>query len=46
MNSNNGLKEIDTKNRTCYYFSDIMSIEYFDFDNILTDENSNKNIAY
>ena len=46
MNSNNGLKEIDIKNRTCYYFSDIMSIEYFDFDNILIDENSNKNIAY
>ena len=46
MNSNNGLKEVDIKNRTCYYFSDIMSIEYFDFDNILIDENSNKNIAY
>ena len=27
MNSNNELKEIDLKNRTCYYFDDIIKIQ-------------------
>ena len=33
------LKEIDVKNCTCYYFDEIIKIEDFDFNNILTDEN-------
>ena len=33
------------KNRTCYYFDDILKIEdFFNFDNILIDEKSCKNI--
>ena len=28
------LKEIDIKNRTCYYFDDIIETEEFSFDNI------------
>ena len=31
-------KEIDTENRTRYYFANIIKIENFDFDNILIDE--------
>ena len=27
MDTNNELKEIDSKNCTCYYFDDIMKIE-------------------
>ena len=27
MESKNELKEIDTKNRTCYYFDDIMEVK-------------------
>ena len=38
MESNNWLKEIDIKNRTCYYFNNIVKIEDFDFDHILIDE--------
>ena len=34
------LKEIDIKNRTCYYFDDKMIINLLDFDNILLDKNS------
>ena len=48
MESNDELKESDIKNRTCYYFDDIMSVGDFDFNNILLDEkpceNSNGNI--
>ena len=29
MQSNNKLKEIDIKNRTCYYFDDIINDEGF-----------------
>ena len=43
MESNDKLKEIDIKNRTCYYFDDIIKIEDFDLDNILIDEKSYKN---
>ena len=32
------------KNRTCYYFDDIIKLEGFDLDNILTDKKSCKNI--
>ena len=41
---NNELKKIRIKNRTCYYFDDIIKIEDFDLDNILTDEKSHENI--
>ena len=44
MESNNKLKEIAIKNRTYYYFDDIIEIEDLDFDNILINEKSYKNI--
>ena len=44
MVSNDELKEIDIKNRTCYYFDDIIKIVNFDFDNILLDEKPYDNI--
>ena len=34
------MKEISIKNRTCYYFDDVIKIEDLDFDNILLDKNS------
>ena len=44
MESNDKLKENDIKNRTCYYFDDIIKIEDFDLDNFLIDEQSYENI--
>ena len=44
MGSNNELKEIDIKNRTCYYIDKIIKIEDLDLDNILIDEKSYENI--
>ena len=44
MESNDALKEIDIKNRRCYYFDDIIKIKDFDLDNILIDEKSYENI--
>ena len=44
MESKNKLKEIDIKNRTCYYFDDIIKIEDFDRDNILIDKKSSEKI--
>ena len=44
MNSNDELKETDTKNRTLCYFDDIIKTEDFNFDNILIDEKSYENI--
>ena len=41
---NDKLKEIDIKNRTCYYLNDLIKIEDFDLDNILIDEKSYENI--
>ena len=41
---NHELKEVSIKNRTCYYFDDIIKIEDFDFDNILLDEKPYGNI--
>ena len=38
------LKEVDTKNPTYYYFDDITKIEDCDFDHILIDAKSHKNI--
>ena len=40
------LKEVNIKNRTLYYFDDIIKIEDFDFDNVLIDEKSYKNILF
>ena len=45
MESNDKLKEIDLKNRTCYYFEVIIKIEDFDLDNILIYEKSYENIS-
>ena len=36
IESNIELKETDTKNRTCYYFDDIVSINDLDLDNWCT----------
>ena len=48
MESNDELKAVDIKNRTWYYFHDIMGVGDLDFDNILLDkklyENSYGNI--
>ena len=42
MESKDELKEIDIKNRTCYYFDDIILVmdtdSDFDFNDILLDE--------
>ena len=35
MESNDKLKEINNKNRTCCYFDDIIKIKDFNFDSIL-----------
>ena len=35
---NNELKKLILKGCTCYYFDDMIKIEGFHFDNILTDE--------
>ena len=35
MESNDELKKIDIKNRTSYYFDDIIKTESVDLDNIL-----------
>ena len=40
MKSNYEFKEIDIKNRTCYYFDDMIETEDFDFDNFLIAEKS------
>ena len=44
MDSNDELKEMDFKNRLCYYFDDMIKIEDFDLDNISIDKKSNENI--
>ena len=44
MESNDKLKEINIKNRTCYYFDDIIKFEGFHLDNILIDEKPFENI--
>ena len=38
------VKDIDTKNHTCYFFDDITNIKTFDPSNIKVDEKSYKNI--
>ena len=44
MESKGKLKEIHIKNRTFYYFDDVMRVIDIDFYNILLDENSDKKI--
>ena len=44
MESNDKLKKLDTKNRTFYYFDDIIKTEDSNFCNILIDEKSYENI--
>ena len=43
MEKTNEIKEIDAKNRTCYYFDDVMRVRDIDFSDILLNGNSNKN---
>ena len=40
----NELKKDGIKNRTFYYYDDLIKIEDFDFDNILLDEKSYENV--
>ena len=42
MESNDKLTEISTKNRTCYYFNDIIKFENFGLNNALIDKNHTK----
>ena len=44
MGSNDILKEINIKNRTCYYFHDVIKMEDFDVDHLLTDKKSYENV--
>ena len=44
MERNNGLKEIDIKIRTFYYFVDIIKFEDFDLNKILIDGKPQENI--
>ena len=41
---NDEFKNVHIKNRTRYYFDDIIKLEDFDIDNILIDEKSHRNI--
>ena len=40
----NKVKDIDIKNRTYYFFNDIINVKSFDPNNIKMDEKSYKNI--
>ena len=44
MEKNNELELVRSKNRTRYYFDDLIKIKYFDFDDVLLDEKSYENI--
>ena len=47
MDSNDELKNIVIRNRTCCYFNDIIKIEDLDLDNILIDgKSTKKNLVY
>ena len=41
---NNEFWKVNIKNRTCYYFHEIIKLEDFDIDNILIDEKPHENI--
>ena len=45
MKSKNRLKEIDIKNRACYYFDDIFSIIDINFSNTLSNKKLYENIS-
>ena len=45
MESRNELKEIDIKNRACYYFYDIINDADISFSSILLDKKSYENIS-
>ena len=45
MKSRNELKEIDIKNRACYYFDDIINGTNINFSNILLDTKLYENIS-
>ena len=40
----NKVRDVDIKNRTYYFFNDMINIENFDLNNIKLDEESYKNI--
>ena len=44
MMKNNEFKKVCCKNCTCYYFDDIIKLEYFHIDNILTNGKLYENI--
>ena len=44
MDSNDKFKKIYAKNRTCYYSDDMIKIEEFDTNDVLTDKKPYKNI--
>ena len=44
MESNNELNKIDIKNRTCYYFNNIIKIKYIDFEIFSLNKKSYENI--
>ena len=46
IDSKDELKEIDIKDRTCYYFDDIIEIKDFDFDDISLNENLENIMVY
>ena len=43
MENNNELNKVGIKNRTCYYFDDIIDINNLGLDNTLLDEKSYEN---
>ena len=45
MKSNNELKEIDIKNRACYYFDDIINCADSNFRNMLLDRKLYENFS-
>ena len=45
MKSKNELKEIDIKNRVCYYFDDIINGTKINFSNVLSDKKLYENIS-
>ena len=45
MESKGEFKKIGIKNRTCYYFDDIIKDRYANFDDVLLDEKLFENIS-
>ena len=41
---NNEFYKVRIKNRTGYYFNDVIKLEDFDFDNVLIDNKSYENV--